>query len=342
MKKAASLLYTTVLYVIFSCSCQNQSDFPDLKGPYLGQKPPGNSPEIFAPGIVSTRYRSHSAPSFSPDGTEVFWSAWLRPYPNEVILHSKQVNGKWTKPQLAPFITKFNHGGPFFSPGGKKLFFHSLRPVPGSTDIKEDLDIWCVKRTDNGYGEPQHLSVNTGCIEANPVVVSNGNLYFCANPGVHGINYNIYISRYENGQYLKPVKLDENINHPDFNEMFFTVSPDEGFIIFSRDSRKFSPRGEYLSGDRQILISYKTADGGWTKAKKLWNNINSEGFPRLPGLTHDGKYFFFTKYENRYEEAGEKLFTYDEILKLNDSPGYDNESVYWVDAGFIEELNQDK
>lgn len=336
------LLKILFIIIVLSCGCTRQENFPVLKGTYLGQKPPGNVPEIFAPGVVSTRYRSHSAPSFSPDGKEVFWSAWLRPYPHEVILYSKEINGKWIKPQLAPFYTKYNHGGPFLSPDGKKVFFHSLRPVPGSTDIKEDLDIWYVEKTDNGYGEPQHLNVYTGCNEANPVVTLNGNLYFCANPGVHGINYDIYIAAYKNGQYSIPVKLEENINHPEFNEMFFTVSPDESFIIFSRDSRKFSSRGEHLSGDRQIMISYKTPEGSWTKAKKVWNNINGEGFPRFPGLTHDGKYFFFTKYENRYEDTEKKIFTYDEILKLNDSPGYDNESVYCVDAGFIEQLKPDE
>jgi len=30
-----------------------QEDVPRLKGPYLGQKPPGMTPEVFAPGIVS-------------------------------------------------------------------------------------------------------------------------------------------------------------------------------------------------------------------------------------------------------------------------------------------------
>jgi len=28
--------------------------FPVLKGPYLGQNPPGMTPEVFAPGIIST------------------------------------------------------------------------------------------------------------------------------------------------------------------------------------------------------------------------------------------------------------------------------------------------
>lgn len=50
-----------MIKTIFSCLLlitaitikAQQSDFPKLTGPYLGQKPPGTTPEIFAPGIVS-------------------------------------------------------------------------------------------------------------------------------------------------------------------------------------------------------------------------------------------------------------------------------------------------
>jgi hypothetical protein len=52
-----------------------QNDFPALSGPYLGQKPPGLTPEIFAPGVVSTPMNEHSPAAFSPDGTELFCSA---------------------------------------------------------------------------------------------------------------------------------------------------------------------------------------------------------------------------------------------------------------------------
>jgi len=32
-----------------------QGEFPVLKGPYFGQKPPGSTAEVFAPGIISTK-----------------------------------------------------------------------------------------------------------------------------------------------------------------------------------------------------------------------------------------------------------------------------------------------
>jgi len=50
-----------------------QKDFPILKGPYLGQKPSGMSPEIFAPGMVSTELEEFGC-SFTPDGTEVYFT----------------------------------------------------------------------------------------------------------------------------------------------------------------------------------------------------------------------------------------------------------------------------
>jgi len=57
------------IFVIFifgiSKTQEKSDDFPVLKGPYLGQKPPGMTQEVFAPGIVSTD--SHEfACCFSP------------------------------------------------------------------------------------------------------------------------------------------------------------------------------------------------------------------------------------------------------------------------------------
>jgi cytohesin len=51
---------------------QGPPRFPVLTGPYLGQKPPGEEPEIFAPGIVSTMGMQHGPAVFSSDGREVY------------------------------------------------------------------------------------------------------------------------------------------------------------------------------------------------------------------------------------------------------------------------------
>jgi len=79
-----------------------QSDFPKLSGPYLGQKLPGNVPELFAPGIVSRDgYFEHSAAIFSPEGDEVYWAGKPDGTRYFEINFMKMINGKWTEPKIA-------------------------------------------------------------------------------------------------------------------------------------------------------------------------------------------------------------------------------------------------
>ena len=55
---------------------KDDSDFPVLKGPYLGQKLPRMAPEIFAPGIISTGKSAEYGGHFSPDGSEFFFTRY--------------------------------------------------------------------------------------------------------------------------------------------------------------------------------------------------------------------------------------------------------------------------
>jgi hypothetical protein len=63
------LLVILYLFALSSCAPSSRlADFTKLTGPYLGQKPPGMTDALFAPGYVSTGYFEHSSPTFSPDG----------------------------------------------------------------------------------------------------------------------------------------------------------------------------------------------------------------------------------------------------------------------------------
>jgi len=61
LRKLFVLNIFLVLIVLFACSdpetpvsAVDSGDLPSLTGPYLGQEPPGQEPELFAPGLVST------------------------------------------------------------------------------------------------------------------------------------------------------------------------------------------------------------------------------------------------------------------------------------------------
>jgi hypothetical protein len=49
------------------------ANFGDLEGAYLGQKPPGMVPEIFAPGYISTEKRELNS-VFTPNGKEFYFA----------------------------------------------------------------------------------------------------------------------------------------------------------------------------------------------------------------------------------------------------------------------------
>lgn len=105
-------------------------DTGKLTGPYLGQKPPGTKPDVFAPGIVSTAAHEFSC-CFSPDGHE-FYFARRHPDLNQPVLMVTQLrDGQWTDPDIVPFVEKQPSFEPIVTTDNKRLYFQSGKPIPG-------------------------------------------------------------------------------------------------------------------------------------------------------------------------------------------------------------------
>ena len=150
MKQIIGYTSLIILISLITIHCTKQDKFPMLKGSYLGQNPPGTSPEIFAPGVITTEYHEHSSPAFSMDGTKVYWSVFINFYGPQVILTMQQKDRQWTQPEVASFSGQYTDGNPCFSPDGMKLFFESHRPINENEGVRDDLDLWIVERTEIG------------------------------------------------------------------------------------------------------------------------------------------------------------------------------------------------
>lgn len=318
MKRIIPICFLLVTTSVISFA---QKDFPRLTGPYLGQTPPGMTPEIFAPGIVSSKDQEHSSLSFSPDGKELWWSLWRLPhdldkYP-QIIKYIKFEDGEWNRPKVTPFSGKYRDGGPSFSPDGNRIYFYSRRPLDEENGTMHDNDIWYVERVKNGWSQPVNLgkTVNTPYVEATPCLAANGNLYFTSDRNQYEDptgNNDLFVSRLTNGVYSEPESISSVINTSYARESFPYIAPDESYIIFSRDSRRFDSEGNIIDGDRKLMISFKGKDDQWKEAVEMGPDFFKA---RFPSISPDGKYLFFTKY----------------------SEG-NNEDFYWVDAKIIEEL----
>ncbi len=280
-------VFVSIFFLINTVSAQEDADsFLVLHGPYLGQNPPGKTPQIFAPGIISTEKEELNI-ILSPDGKEIYFSRNQTPR-RAAIMVTKLKNNRWIKPQTASFSGVHNDMDPCMSFDGSKIYFGSTRPA--SQSGKEGCDIWMVKRRAGGeWTEAVNIGapVNSDKNDNYPTISKNGTIYFQS--GGHGGygRLDVFRSQYINGKYAVPENPGKSINTK-YNEFDAFIAPDESYLIFCSKDR---PDG-FGGGD--LYISFKKKDGSWTKAKNLGDAVNSNTLDFCPKVSHDGKYLFFS------------------------------------------------
>jgi len=305
-RKIQLFLLTGLIFLAgISRAQKNESDFPILKGPYLGQKPPGMTPEVFAPGIISTE-ATEGGSSFSKDGR--FYLFARARSAQEGIFIMEQKNGIWSKPRLAPFSAGKHDWDFMLAPDGKTVFVASGRPIHKGGPPVRDHRIWMSEKTVDGWSEPRLLPfpVNSGQHDSYPSLTKDGTLYFFSRRDGGLGHGDIYRSRKINDQYTEIENLREPVNTV-HHEVDPYIAPDESYLIFCSDK----PGG---FGNEDFYISYRKRDGSWTIPVNMGDKVNSPHQEYIPYVTLDGKHFFFTS-----NISG-------------------NRDIYWMEAKIIEEL----
>jgi ankyrin repeat protein len=258
--------------------------FPVLEGDYLGQKPPAERAELFAPGIISSIWGLHSTAVFSPDGNEVCWAPMMtfpgELYPRGGLLMMKRVDGRWTAPAWAPFSGPDVHDDvPFFSADSRRIYFISTRPLPGES-VGGRERIWSADRTAAGWSEPRPLdpAVNEHDMHWAFSLDRRGDLYFGGQAADSRGGDDIYLARFSSGAYEKPVNLGGPINSAAGENTPF-VAPDGSYLVFSR---------QY-----DLWVSFRGKNGAWSEPVRLGSEVNSPEIELCPMITADGKYLFF-------------------------------------------------
>jgi hypothetical protein len=289
-----------LLAIAASFLFSRQSDFPGLKGPYLGQKPPGNTPEVFAPDLISLGSHSECCRAITSDGKEIFFVREIEGG-NKIFRTTEGENG-WTRPEIINYTDQAFTFTPFISPSGEQLIFLAGKSRPAGGGADSSLEIWMLTRKGKDWVDPHIIDTSIG--GARPFYISmarNGTLYFSCldRPGV-------YRSEFKEGKYFPVEKLPGEINdlerasHP-------YIAPDESFIMIHAVDE--------ATESMNLYISFRKSDGTWTKAAGLGDKINSADYEVCPSVSNDGKFIFFGRFA-----PGEKA------------------DIYWVSAKIIEEL----
>ncbi len=283
------LAVIAVLVCTIVSDLRSEGDLPVIEEPYLGQKPPGIVPEVFAPGIVSTEASEWSI-TISACGKHLLFTRWnTRTSRHASIIYTRFVDGSWTQPAPAPFSSDYHEMEAAFSPDMKRLYYNSSRPYTLDGEEKTS-GIWCVESTDTGWGEPRPLGSFINDVFSMMVsAATNGNLYFTGTNDNEVPDSDLFYVTYDGSSYSERKNLGDAINSS-FQESHSFISEDESYILFDSDR----PGG---AGQSDLYVSFRNQSGAWSVPANI-TGINSEKGESMPFVSPDGKYLFFSRFDD--------------------------------------------
>lgn len=248
---------------MMSSVSQAQDAVPILEGIYIGQKPRGLRPEVFAPGIVSTEHRDWTG-TFTPYMKEYYFGKKQQKKWKTSKVIFKSENNQWHESEVEPRL------GGSISPDGKTMHSGKRYRV----------------RTDDGWSDLKSLGSPFEDIGIMTLTASIKGTYVFDERGTNGNSVLCY-SRLIDGKREAPNPFSKEINTRTWTAHPF-IAPDESYIIWDSEND-----GGY--GGVDLYISFRQQDGLWGDAINFGNKINTEG-PDIGGyVTPDGKQFFFNR-----------------------------------------------
>jgi Tol biopolymer transport system component len=300
MKRVSTAIVLLFSVLVMSGTSYSQDDIAIPDGPYLGQTPPGSTPEIFAPGIVNKKESTDLEGMFGSDMNTFYFVRASEEYAGVVKVGEfkgdevsyglaviEYKNNKW---QQSVVVKAANE--PSISPDGNTILFKNGY-------IKRTSDGWSGMKS---LGEPfASISIMRSAISA------NGTIYF--DTYTKKLDTPLRYSRLIDGKYEAPKSLGAQFGIGRYNAHPY-IAPDENYIVF--DSIR-----EDGYGRSDLYISFRQTDGTWGPAINLGDKINTTASEKNPSVSPDGKFLFFDRRTKR---------------------GNEDVTIYWVDAQIIANL----
>lgn len=262
-----------VIYILFFLpiiGLSQTKNISEIKEPYLGQKPPGTTPEVFAPGIVSSKEYVESNCLIWDKGNHILF------FRIDVgkLETSNTANG-WESP-----TETVEWGGPtllhFISPDGKTMYYNYFGHVPSGTKARTS-PLFVKHKLNDKWSKGEDTQLGGMWASAD----NNNNLYYTTH--VNGLA-SIGKSTVTDGKYSE--KEVVSLPNEEKNEYLHPcVAHDGSFLIF--DTQSNDP--ENIFG---LYISFKQKDNNWTKPTSMRKFIPFKS-AAMARLSSDGKYIFF-------------------------------------------------
>ncbi|GAA4278690.1 TolB-like translocation protein [Aquimarina mytili] len=268
--KKTSFVALLFCLIFNACSTKKQHSKYNTSVPkedlYLGQKPPGLTPEPFAPGLVTTNNWEVNG-TFTPNRKEFYFIRDQGANADMEFVVYEYKNKSWQERVISKRV-----GQPFISPDGKTMHLgrrYKERTITG--DWSE------IKKMDTVFQEIQIMRLTAS---------SKGTYVFdeVGMPDGDGV---IRYSQLIDGKREEPRPFGTAINTGKMNAHPF-IAPDESYLIWDGER-------ESGYGDSDIYISFKQQNGSWGEAINMGEKINTKAWEAAATVTPDGKYLFFNR-----------------------------------------------
>lgn len=208
----------------------------------------GQDGNLLAPRLLSKRLnstaRQDGPATFSRDGKTIYFAHSVKASPNAPegtkpmqIVVSYNSNGKWSKPDVLPFVIPdlvYTH--PCLSADGNQLFFASNMSNGGMGG----MDIWVSTLRGGKWSNPRNLGaeINTKFDDAFPFLHPDGTLYFASKGHGNYGGYDLFRSAaVGNGvDFQKPENIGQPINSA-FDDTYFLLEDEQthGYMVSNRE-----------------------------------------------------------------------------------------------------------
>jgi len=300
-KEFKGILFAFLLLAL-GLSAKQQETLLRLSGPYLGQKPPGMTPEIFAPGVISTADHEYGI-AFSKDLREIFLKRASGGKGKDIVYTRR--NTIWQGPEDVAFDPAGTYGQLQVTSDGEHLLANRITTDKDGNSVST---IVLFVRKNGVWTNPQPIGAGMRATSTD-----SGTIYVTHIPDPQK-RFGL-IGRYQlrDGKYEGPEVLDEAVNHGNFSSAHPFIAPDESYLIF--DSRREEDKRDGL------YISFREDGRSWSPAASLSKALQTGADARdwYATVSPDGQYLFFSS-------------------SSEGSPS----DIYWVSAKILEGLRPKK
>ncbi len=245
----------------------NDSNSPITENNYLGQKPPGSTAEVFAPGVVNTK-ENREVEGMSGADMNTFY--FIKRPVGEESKHNVLVSFEYKNKEWNESVVFKGESEPSISPDGKTIYFSKNY----------------IERTSEGWSELKSLAPPFNDIEIMRLSASSSSTYYF-DTFTPDLDAPIRYSRFIDDKYEQPKSLGHQFEIGKYNAHPF-IAPDESYIIW--DSIR-----EDGFGESDLYISFREVNGSWGPAINMGDRINTNNKENYPSVSSDGRYLFFDR-----------------------------------------------